>query len=55
MLSAMMLKTNKWDVQSERKFILTRKHILIVNENTITRKMNYDELRCLSVILNEGD
>ena len=55
MLSAMMLKTNKWDVQSERKFLLTRKQILIVNENTITRKMNYDELKCLTVLINEGE
>lgn len=55
MLSAMMLKTNKWDVQSERKFILTRNQILIANENTITRKMKYDELRGLSILINNGE
>ena len=54
-LSAMMLKTNKWDVQSERKFLLTRKQIIIVNENTITRKMEYDDLRGISVLVNDGE
>lgn len=54
MLSANIFKTNKWNQQTERKFLLTKKQIIIVNENTITRKMNYDELRGLTVLLEEG-
>lgn len=54
MLSVTMMKTNKWNVQTERKFILTKSQIIIVNENTITRKMDYDELRGLTVLLDGG-
>lgn len=54
-MSYNMFKTNRYNEQIERKIILTRKNLIIVNENTITRKLEYAELRGVSALLNEGE
>ena len=54
-MSYNMFKTNKWNEQIERKIILTRKHVFVVNEDTITRKLDFSELRGVSVLLKENE
>lgn len=50
-----MFKTNRYNEQIERKIILTRKYLIVVNDNTITRKLEYAELRGVSALLKEGE
>lgn len=55
LLSHNILKMNKWNVLSERIFLITRKFVFILNEYSITRKIEFSEMKGLTVLVNEDE
>jgi len=55
LVSDKVLKLNKWNVLSDRIFLITRKLVFVMNEYSITRKIEFHEMKGISVLVNDNE